>query len=130
LAARAAWSKQGSDIVVLEVGEVLAIVDWFVVASAANARAARTIAEEVEEQLRRHDGTEVLRTEGIDDARWVLLDFGDVAVHVFSEEARDYYDLERLWADVPHLEWQEGDRPSVLAAGIGRNAGSGAARAE
>lgn len=84
---------------------MLAIVDWFVVASAANARAARTIAEEVEEQLRRHDGTEVLRTEGIDDARWVLLDFGDVVVHVFLEEVRAFYQLERLWGDVPRLAW-------------------------
>lgn len=93
---------------VLEVGEVLAIVDWFVIASAANPRQARTIAEEVEEQLRRHDGSGPLRVEGTDDARWILLDYGDIAVHVFLEEARSYYDLERLWADVGHLDWREG----------------------
>lgn len=115
-------------MVVLEVGQVLAIVDWFVVASAANARLARTIAEEVEEQLRRHDGTGVLRVEGADDARWILLDFGDVAVHVFSDEAREYYDLERLWADVPRLDWHHGHDPSVLAAGTVGKATTGAAR--
>ncbi len=117
LAAQAAWSKQGTDVVVLEVGQVLAIVDWFVVATAANVRQARTIAEEVEEQLRRHDCTGVLRTEGTDDARWILLDFGDVAVHVFSEEAREYYDLERLWADVPRLDWHQGEAIPALDQG-------------
>lgn len=92
----------------LEVGAVLAIVDWFVVTSASNPRQARTIAEEVEEQLRRRDGEGPLRIEGADDARWILLDFGDVAVHVLSEEARDFYDLERLWGDVPRLDWDDG----------------------
>lgn len=114
LAARAAESKQGSDTVVLEVGGVLAIVDWFVVTSAANPRQARTIAEEVEEQLRRRFGDGPLRVEGADDARWILLDFGDVAVHVFLEEARAFYDLERLWSDVARLDasgdGREGDR--------------------
>ena len=92
----------------LEVGPVLAIVDWFVLTSATNPRQARTIAEEVEEQLRRHDGSGPLRVEGADDARWILLDFGDVAVHVFLEEARAFYDLERLWADVARLDWADG----------------------
>ncbi|MDP9005990.1 MAG: ribosome silencing factor [Actinomycetota bacterium] len=93
---------------VLEVGPVLAIVDWFVITSASNPRQARTIAEEIEEQLRRHDGSGPLRVEGADDARWILLDFGDLAVHVFLDEARVYYDLERLWADVGRLDWREG----------------------
>ncbi len=90
---------------VLEVGGVLAIVDWFVITSASNPRQARTIAEEVEEQLRLRDGDGPLWVEGADDARWILLDFGDVAVHVLSEEARAFYDLERLWGDVPRLDW-------------------------
>ena len=108
VAARAAESKQAIDTVILEVGDVLAIVDWFVVTSAANPRQARTIAEEIEEQLRRHSGDGPLRVEGTDDARWILLDFGDVAVHVFLEEARAFYDLERLWRDVARLDWGEG----------------------
>jgi ribosome-associated protein len=90
------------------VGPVLAIVDWFVLASAGNPRQARTIAEEVEEQLRRHDGSGPLRVEGADDARWILLDFGDIAVHVFLDEARSFYDLDRLWADVARLDWSDG----------------------
>lgn len=95
---------------VLEVGQVLAIVDWFVITSASNPRQARTIAEQVEEQLRILDGSGPLRTEGADDARWILLDYGDLAVHVFLEETRSYYDLERLWADVARLDWSE-ERP-------------------
>ena len=87
---------------------MLAIVDWFVVVSAGNPRQARTIAEEVEEQLRRHDGSGPLRVEGAGDARWILLDFGDIAVHVFLEEARSFYDLDRLWADVARLDWSDG----------------------
>ena len=100
---------------------MLAIVDWFVITSATNARQARTIAEEVEEQLRRRNGEGPLRVEGTDDARWILLDFGDVAVHVLSEEARDFYDLERLWGDVPRLDWDgrgEGGA-QVLSEGAG-----------
>jgi ribosome-associated protein len=117
LAAQAAESKLGIDTVVLEVGGVLAIVDWFVITSATNARQARTVAEEVEEQLRRHDGEGPLRVEGTDDARWIVLDFGDIAVHVLSEEAREFYDLERLWGDVPRLDWEgEGSAGGVTGA--------------
>ena len=105
MAARAADDKQGSDIVALDVGGVLAIVDWFVITSAGNARQVRTIAEEVEEQVKRQSGDGPLRVEGMDDARWVLLDFGDVVVHVFLEEVRAFYELERLWSDVPRLDW-------------------------
>lgn len=96
---------------------MLAIVDWFVITSATNPRQARTIAEEVEEQLRRHDGSGPLRVEGVDDARWILLDYGDVAVHVFLEEARSFYDLERLWADVDRLDWRHGLTDEAASSG-------------
>lgn len=104
---------------VLEVGSVLAIVDWFVITSASNPRQARTLADEVEEQLRRHDGSAPLRVEGAGDARWILMDYGDIAVHVFLEEARSYYDLERLWADVARLDWDDGlpDRAASASGG-------------
>jgi len=105
MAARAADDKQGSDIVALEVGGILAIVDWFVITSASNPRQVRTIAEEVEAQVKAGSGDGPLRVEGMDDARWVLLDFGDVVVHVFLDEVRAFYELERLWADVPRLDW-------------------------
>ena len=105
MAARAADSKQGSDIVVLGVGEVLVIADYFVIASASNTRQVRTIAEEVEKQITEAGGEKPIRVEGLDDLHWVLLDYGDVVVHVFLQETRDYYELERLWGDVPRVAW-------------------------
>jgi ribosome-associated protein len=93
--------------VVLEVGPVLAIVDYFVVTSATNTRQVRTIADEVEERVKQAGGGGPRRTEGLDDLRWVLLDFGDVVVHVFLDETRAFYELERLWSDVPRLAWAE-----------------------
>jgi ribosome-associated protein len=107
VAARAAAAKKGDDPVVLEVGEVLAITDAFVITSGANPRQVRTIAEEVEAQVARRCGPRPLRVEGLDDARWVLLDYGDFVVHVFLDEVRRYYDLERLWSDAPRVAWEE-----------------------
>ena len=104
-AARAADAKKGTNTLVLDVGPVLALTDAFVITSAPNARQVRTIAEEVEEQVKASGGPSPLRIEGLDDARWVLLDYGDFVVHVFLEEARAYYDLERLWSDAPRLPW-------------------------
>lgn len=106
LAARAADDKQGDDIVILEVGPVLAITEAFVIASASNTRQVRTIAEEIEEQVKRGGGPAPIRTEGLDDLRWVLLDYGDFVVHVFLQEVREFYELERLWADATRLDWQ------------------------
>ena len=114
VAARAAAAKKGDDPVILEVGEVLAITDAFVITSGANARQVRTIAEEVEEQVGVQCGPKPLRVEGLDDARWVLLDYGDFVVHVFLDEVRRYYDLERLWADAPRVEWE--DAPPAAAS--------------
>ena len=111
-AARAADDKQGADIVVLEVGPVLAITDAFVITSATNTRQVRTIADEVEHQLKRMGGPAPLRSEGLDDLRWVLLDYGDFVVHVFLDEVRAFYDLERLWSDAPTIDWQ------AIAAGL------------
>lgn len=106
IAARAADEKKGDDTVVLEVGEVLGIAEAFVITSAGNQRLVRTIAEEVEAQVKQQGGPAPVRIEGLRDARWVLMDYGDVIIHVFVDEARKYYDLERLWADAPRMEWQ------------------------
>ena len=107
LAAEAASAKQGNDIVILSVGEVLAIVDAFVITSAPNTRQVATIAEAVEERIKLAGGGGPLRVEGMDDQRWVLLDYGDIVVHVFLQEVREYYDLEHLWSDVPRQVWEE-----------------------
>jgi ribosome-associated protein len=114
VAARAAWAKGGEDTVVLSVAEVLAITDAFVITSGTNARQVRTIADEVEEQVKRAGGPAPLRVEGLDDARWVLIDFGDFVVHILLAEARDFYQLERLWADSEVWPWLDG---GALAAG-------------
>ncbi|MGI8756624.1 MAG: ribosome silencing factor [Acidimicrobiales bacterium] len=106
LAARAADAKSADDVVVLEVGPVMAVCGYFVIASGGNTRLVRTIAEEVEARLTLAGGPKPLRTEGFDDLRWVLLDYGDFVVHVFVDEARHFYDLERLWSDVPTVRWQ------------------------
>jgi ribosome-associated protein len=106
-AARAAASKGGEDTVVLEVGRVLAITDSFVITSGRNHRQVAAIAEEVEAQLKATAGIGPLRTEGLAQAEWVLLDYGDFVVHAFLDETRHYYDLERLWSDAPRIEWED-----------------------
>lgn len=105
-AARAADEKKATDTVVLEVGPILAITDAFVITSAPNARLVRTIADEVEAAVKGIGGPSPLRTEGLDDARWVLLDYGDFVVHIFLDEVREYYNLERLWSDADRLDWE------------------------
>ena len=93
----------GRDTDAFYVGGVLAITDWFVVTAGGSPRQVRAIVDEVEEQLTRAGGPKPVRIEGKDTLSWVLMDYGAFVVHVFSEEAREYYDLERLWSDVPRL---------------------------
>lgn len=106
VAARAADAKQGVDTVVLSVGQVLAITELFVVTSAGNRRLVRTIADEVELQVREQFGRSPVRTEGVGELQWVLIDYGDVVVHVFADETRRFYNIERLYSDVPKLDWE------------------------
>ena len=109
VAAQAAWAKGGEDTIILSVGEVLVITDAFVITSGSNTRQVRTIAEEVEEQVKRAGGPAPLRIEGLDDAGWVLMDFGDFVVHVMLTDVRDFYQLERLWSDSEPWSWHEGE---------------------
>ena len=104
-AARAAASKTDESTVVLDVGDVLSITGWFVITSGSNTRQVRTIAETVEERVAEIGGPKPLRIEGLDSSQWVLMDYGDFIVHVFMEETRAFYDLERLWRDVPTVKW-------------------------
>ena len=87
-AARAADSKQGDDVVVLEVGEVLALCGWFVIASAANERQVKAICDEVDLQIHETGGPKPKRIEGLQDRLWVLMDYGDVVIHVFQQDQR------------------------------------------
>jgi ribosome-associated protein len=106
IAAQAADSKKGLDTVILEVGPVLVITDAFVITSGTNPRQVRTIAEEVERWLTEQEGVKPRRIEGLNEATWVLLDYGEFVVHVFHEDSRRFYDLERLWSDVPKVSWE------------------------
>jgi ribosome-associated protein len=105
IAAHAADDKKGEDIVVLDVAEIMGIVDAFVIAHASNTRLVRTIVEEVKKQLLDHAGVKPRSIEGLDDMSWVLLDYGDVVVHVFLDQTREFYGLERLWADAARIVW-------------------------
>jgi ribosome-associated protein len=104
VAAGAALDKSGTDVVILEVGEILGIIELFVLASASNVRQVKTIVEEVERAVAEADGGKPRSIEGLADASWVLMDYGDVVVHVFLDEIRAFYDLDRLWSDVPRTE--------------------------
>lgn len=106
-AARAASDKKAERIVLLDVSEHLAIIDHFVICSGHTERQVRTIADEVEGRLFATKGIKPRGREGSREARWVVLDYIDFAVHVFRKEERDYYDLERLWADAPRVPFTE-----------------------
>lgn len=103
IALAAVDDKKAIEPVVLDVSELVQIVDYFVILSGANRRQVTTLVDEVEDKLR-EGGFRVLRREGVEEAEWVLLDFGDVVVHIFLEEIRRFYDLERLWADAPRSQ--------------------------
>ena len=91
----------------LEVAEVLALCGWFVIASAANDRQVKAICDEVEQQVHEAGGPKPKRIEGMQERQWVLMDYGDVVVHVFQQDVREFYDLERLWRDATTVEIPE-----------------------
>ncbi|PZE57269.1 ribosome silencing factor [Curtobacterium sp. MCPF17_047] len=100
IAAQAADSKQAEDIVALDVTRPLQLTDVFLLATGRNERNVLAIADEIEDRLLQV-GAKPLRREGRSEGRWALIDFGDIVVHVFHEEERQYYSLERLWSDCP-----------------------------
>jgi ribosome-associated protein len=95
-AVRAVDSRKGSDIRVLDLREVTSFADFFVIATGSNPRQIQAIAEEVQKRLRER-GERPISVEGLNNAEWVLADYGDFIVHIFSPQSRQYYDLERLW---------------------------------
>lgn len=106
IAAQAADDKQGSDTIVLNVGDVLVIAELFVVTSASNPPQVRTIANEVSARIRERLGISPLHSEGLAEQHWVLLDYGDVVIHIFAEPTRKFYEIERLYTDVPVVDWR------------------------
>lgn len=107
VAARAADDKQATETLVIPVGAILGITEYFVITGASNRRLVRAVAEEIEEQVRELCGRSPGRTEGHREQQWVLLDYGDVVVHVFLDEVRHFYEIERLYKDVPRVEWRD-----------------------
>ena len=105
-AARAAAAKQAEHITILDVHGLIVITDYFVICSGATERQVRTIVEEIEKALR-DLGRKPVRREGESERRWVLLDYVDLVVHVFTEQEREYYELERLWGDAPRSAWED-----------------------
>ncbi len=104
IAARAIDDKKGSDIVIQEVGKLLNVTDYFVICTAANNRRADSIYEEVEERLRKEAGVKPISVEGVEDGKWILLDYGQIVVHIFLPEQREYYRLEQLWDEAPTVD--------------------------
>ena len=113
VAARAAADKLAQQVIAFDVSDQLAITDAFVLASASNDRQVNAIVDEVEERLR-EAGARPIRREGQREGRWVLLDYGDIVVHVQHEEERQFYALERLWRDCPVIPLP--DEPAAPAA--------------
>lgn len=109
-AAEAASSKKASDIVILNVGPLIGITDYFVICSGNTERQVATIVDEVVESLN-GEGIKPYRKEGEREQRWVLLDYLDFVVHVFHQEEREFYELERLWKDAARVGFaDDGDR--------------------
>ena len=107
IAAQAADSKKATDIMVQEVGELIGVTEYFVIATASNNRQVDAVVDEIEEQVRTRGGAKPLHLEGTADGTWSLLDYGDFIVHVFQPETRDYYRLESLWKDAPLVDLEK-----------------------
>ena len=103
LATAAALDKKALDLVVLSVGDLTSIADYFILASATSERQAAAIADSVQDKLREELKVKPLLVEGTTPGRWVLLDYGDFIMHIFTEETRRFYGLERLWGDAPDV---------------------------
>ena len=103
IAAEAASDKKAEDIVAINIAELLVVTDYFVIATGNTNIQVRAIAGEIEDQLRDRGGVKPIGREGETEAKWVLLDYGDIVVHVFQPEERAFYRLEKLWGDAPRL---------------------------
>jgi ribosome-associated protein len=104
---RAAESKKATDIRVLDLTGITSFADFFIICTGANQRQIQAIGDEVNLQMKRQAGELPLSVEGYDQAEWLLADYGDLLVHVFSPKAREYYDLERLWRGAKSVEIPE-----------------------
>ena len=106
VAAAAAESKLGTATLVLDVGDAISVTEHFVITTGRNSRQVKAIVNEVEHQVKLVGGPKPIRIEGQESMDWVLMDYGEFVVHVFSEEAREFYQLERLWKDCEQIDWR------------------------
>ena len=115
LCARIADDNRGKDILLLDLREATPLVDYFVIVTAGSRRQSHAIADEVDHEMKQRQEHK-LGMEGSEEGRWVLIDYGDFVVHVFSPEAREYYALEEIWGDAPRLDWQDPARVKLAPA--------------
>jgi ribosome-associated protein len=106
VAARVAAENRGRDIVILDLRELTALFDYFVVVSGASRRQLHAISEEIDRVLEREMGDRRLGIEGYEESRWILLDYGDVVVHLFEPQTRSYYALEELWGHAKRVPYE------------------------
>lgn len=111
VAAAAISDKKGFDVLLLDVSDLVVVTDIFLIATGTSSRHVKTLVEEVERVLKEDADRRPLRREGVEYAKWVLLDYGDFVVHIFSETAREFYRLEALWFDAREID------PASIAAG-------------
>jgi ribosome-associated protein len=112
-AARTADLNRGRDIVVLDLRELTSLFDYFVLATGSSRRQLHSISEEIDQVFERDFGDRRLGLEGYVESRWILLDFGDVVVHLFDEETRDYYALEQLWSGSKRVAFESSAPPVI-----------------
>ena len=108
LAIKCASEKKAFDLIALDLRSIASFTEFFIIASGSNQRQVQAIADEINEQLKKQLGTRPVRIEGYNTGEWVLVDYGDFIVHVFNGEAREFYDLARLWLDARKVEIPEG----------------------
>jgi len=111
LAAEVCDEKKAKEIIVLDVRKITSISDYFIVCSTSNERQARAIADDMRVRMKGL-GKREMGVEGIEDARWVLQDFGDIVLHIFHESQREFYDIEGLWADAKQVRWKKASKKS------------------
>lgn len=114
-AARVADMNRGRDITILDLRELTSVFDYFVVVTGSSRRQLHSISEEIEDVLKRDFSDRKLGLEGYAESRWILLDFGDIVVHLFDDETRSYYDLEHLWAGAKRVPF-ESSQPGIVSA--------------
>ncbi len=107
MAADAIFDKKGADIVLLDVEKVFFLSDVFVIATGTSRPHVQALAEAVEEKVGESHGIKPLRVEGLAEGEWVLIDYGDIIVHLFQAGPREFYSLERLWGDSERVSWEE-----------------------